>query len=228
MSVVGSLEGAAVADMGCGIGEAGVMFALEGAARVAGVDLNGERIESARALAEECGVGERCSFACGPVEETDLQTQSFDLVFSKGVLQYVDRPRALTEYMRVLKPGGTLILIENLPHNPFVQFQRFVRRARARTPEEKAYEGSIRSYVTRGEFEELSAAFDSVDRRFFHLLSAPFAGLRYGTGVWRPSLLESAAASVDAGVLSVVPFSRRLAWIAAAVHRGKHAGTHRY
>jgi ubiquinone/menaquinone biosynthesis C-methylase UbiE len=228
LSLIGPLEGAAVADMACGVGEASVMFALAGASRVAGVDLNGERIESARVLARQCGVDGRCSFARGSVERTDLEAESFDVVFSKGVLQYVDRPRALTEYMRVLKPGGTLILIENLPHNPFVQLNRFLRRTRPRTPDERAYMGSIRGYVTRREFDEIAGAFDSVDRRFFHLLSAPMAGLRYGTGIWRPSRLESAAARIDAAVLSAVPLSRRLAWIATAVHRGKHTGSHRY
>ena len=220
LSKLGGLAGATVADLGCGTGTASVLFALEGA-RVVGVDIDRARIESARDLARTCGVRRRCSFRCGQAEQTNLDSESFDVVFSKGVLQYLDRPRALAEYVRLLKPGGTLILIEHLPHNPFLRMYRCVRRLRSRTPEERSYVESIRGYLTREEIAGLRCTFEALDSRSYHLVRAPTIGLCQSSEKSWAIRLDAAAARFDAATLSCVPFSRRLAWIVAVACRGK-------
>lgn len=96
-----------VLDVGCGVGA----IALDVAARVApgrvlGIDADPGQIEEARSTAAERGV-ENASFEVGSVYELPREDASVDVVYANAVLMYVpDRPRALAELRRVLRPGG--------------------------------------------------------------------------------------------------------------------------
>lgn len=96
-----------VLDAGCGVGA----IALDVAARVApgrvlGVDADAGQIEAARASAAERGIA-TASFEVGSVYELPAADASFDVAYANAVLLYVpDRPRALAELRRVLRPGG--------------------------------------------------------------------------------------------------------------------------
>ncbi|MEX1255181.1 MAG: class I SAM-dependent methyltransferase [Dehalococcoidia bacterium] len=102
--------GADVLDLGTGVGRWATVLAQRGAARVVGVDLEGERLALARA---------RSSWAVDylrmGVDGLAFPSQSFDVVNSVTVLQHVDRnvkSLAIAEAARVLRPGGHLILFE--------------------------------------------------------------------------------------------------------------------
>lgn len=106
--------GVDVVDVGCGVGA----IALDVAARVApgrvlGVDADAEQIETARASAAERGAA-NASFEVGSVYELPLADASVDVVYANAVLFYVpDRPRALAELRRVLKPGGLAAVVDD-------------------------------------------------------------------------------------------------------------------
>jgi ubiquinone/menaquinone biosynthesis C-methylase UbiE len=106
--------GVDVVDVGCGVGA----IALDVAARVApgrvlGVDADAGQIETARASAAERGA-ENASFEVGSVYELPVADASADVVYANAVLFYVpDRPRALAELRRVLKPGGLAAVVDD-------------------------------------------------------------------------------------------------------------------
>lgn len=58
-------------------------------------------------------------FAVANAETLPFETGSFDIVHSKDSLHHMEAPgRALAEYRRVLKPGGTALIIEANRYNP--------------------------------------------------------------------------------------------------------------
>jgi SAM-dependent methyltransferase len=58
-------------------------------------------------------------FVVANAETLPLETGSFDVVHSKDSLHHMEAPgRALAEYRRVLKPGGTALIIEANRYNP--------------------------------------------------------------------------------------------------------------
>ena len=102
--------GEAVLDLGCGAGfDALVAAQLVGpSGRVAGIDLSPEMLAVARAGLAGTGLA-RVAFAEAQVEALPFPDAAFDVVLSNGVLNLVpDKPRAVRELFRVLRPGGRL------------------------------------------------------------------------------------------------------------------------
>ena len=102
--------GESVLDLGCGAGfDAFIAAQLVGpAGRVVGIDLSPEMLAVARAGQAEAGFPE-VEFREASVEALPFPDTSFDVALSNGVLNLVpDKPAALREIFRVLRPGGRL------------------------------------------------------------------------------------------------------------------------
>ncbi|MCY4631242.1 MAG: methyltransferase domain-containing protein, partial [bacterium] len=96
---------AVVLDVGCGPGTITVGLARR-AGRVVGLDMSAEMVESARSLATREGVG-NATFEIGSAYELPFEDVTFDVVYAHQVLQHLADPvAALTEFRRVLRPGG--------------------------------------------------------------------------------------------------------------------------
>ena len=211
---LGSLEGKRVLEIGSGAGYESVLFALLGAT-VQGYDKRSSAIKDAYALAEHFGVRDRCTFEIGQVDDLPDDDDRYDLVFSKSVLQYTDRPRVIAECQRVLKPGGTLLMIENTPYNPFVNFSRFVRRLKAKESD-MVYLRTIKGYMRCSEALEIVGKMDDGSYRCMHVLTPPVIFMSWSSKLGKLPLHGAAyrlLCGIDRVLLSVIPPMKHLAWI---------------
>jgi SAM-dependent methyltransferase len=124
-------RGLSVLEIGCGLGTDGAQFAKAGA-HYTGVDLTEAAIELARKRFEIAGLpGE---FRVADAENLDFADESFDRIYSHGVLHHTpDTARAVAEIHRVLKPGGRAMVM--LYHRGSYNYRvgiRILRRAGAR------------------------------------------------------------------------------------------------
>ena len=96
-------------DLGCGIGNDAARFA-RGGAGVTGIDLAPRAVELASRNFESRGL---CGqFAVMNGEALDFPDASFDVVYCHTVLHFTPQPgRMIEEIHRVLRPGGTAILM---------------------------------------------------------------------------------------------------------------------
>jgi ubiquinone/menaquinone biosynthesis C-methylase UbiE len=102
-------RGLDVLDVGCGQGIDVCEFALAGA-RVSGIDLTPRHVALAREHVREAGV--TANVVEGDVERLPFEDASFDRATSNGVLHHTpDIGRALREIVRVLRPGGSAVVI---------------------------------------------------------------------------------------------------------------------
>jgi ubiquinone/menaquinone biosynthesis C-methylase UbiE len=108
-------------DLGCGAGHASYALARGGANRVVAYDLSGQMLEVAAAEAKERGHGQ-IEICAGPAEELPFPDTSFDLVVTRySAHHWMNTLGAVHEAARILKPGGTLIVIDVLaPENPLM------------------------------------------------------------------------------------------------------------
>jgi len=104
-----SWRGHDVLEAGCGIATDGAQFAGAGA-RYTGIDFSPTAVRLARQRFEMQGLGGR--FVQGSIVELPFDDASFDLVYSMGVIHHLpDTERAVSEFHRVLRPGGRVIVM---------------------------------------------------------------------------------------------------------------------
>ena len=104
-----SARGLKVLEIGCGLGTDGAQFA-EAGADYTGVDLTEAAVELARKRFETFGVPGK--FQTADAEQLQFDDNSFDLVYSHGVLHHTpDTAKAIREIYRVLRPGGRAMVM---------------------------------------------------------------------------------------------------------------------
>src|SRR5438105_6245451 len=125
-----STRGLRVLEIGCGVGTDGLQFARAGATYT-GVDLTEAAVDLARKNFESARMPGQ--FRVSDAERLDFTDESFDIVYSHGVLHHTpDIEAAVREIRRVLKPGGQAIVM--LYHRGSYNYRigiRVLRRAGA-------------------------------------------------------------------------------------------------
>lgn len=94
-------------DLATGTGSLGRGLAQRGL-KVTGIDISADMIAAARDLDAAAGV--TLDYVLGKAEATGLPAAGFDLVTAACCWHWFDRPRAAAEVLRVLKPGGALVI----------------------------------------------------------------------------------------------------------------------
>ena len=102
-------SGAALLDVGCG---PGVLLRAAATAdrriKGTGLDLSPLRVQQAQ---ERNTGNRRMQFFRGDVQQMPFESGSFDVVYTRMLLQYVaDKEKAVDEMVRVCKPGGTVMM----------------------------------------------------------------------------------------------------------------------
>jgi ubiquinone/menaquinone biosynthesis C-methylase UbiE len=122
--------GLKVLEIGCGIGTDGAQFARAGA-DYTGIDLTEAAINLARTRFAVSGL--KGEFRVSDAEQLDFGDDTFDVVYSHGVLHHTpDIEAAVSEIHRVLKPGGRAMIM--LYHRDSYNYRigiRVLRRAGA-------------------------------------------------------------------------------------------------
>jgi ubiquinone/menaquinone biosynthesis C-methylase UbiE len=112
--------GQRVLDVACGTGIVARLAAprVAPSGRIVGVDLNAGMLAMARDRASESGL--QIDFRQGDAAALPFAAAEFDAVFCQQGLQFFpDKPRALCEMHRVIRPGGVLALSVFAPPSRF-------------------------------------------------------------------------------------------------------------
>jgi ubiquinone/menaquinone biosynthesis C-methylase UbiE len=119
-------------DGGCGTGVCSMALS-EMADEVVAFDLSTGSLRTAQQLAKHLDI-DNIRFENGSLLDIPFPDSSFDLVFSWGVIHHTPDPvRALDELVRVLEPGGTLVLAVYLK-TPLMYVHEAIRFACLRIP----------------------------------------------------------------------------------------------
>ena len=98
---------------GCGEGVTSEWLAARTAATVTGVDPDGERLDVAEARARAREIALPLSYQQAPLDDLPHETGVFDAVVGEPGLAAAPEPaRAVVELARVLKPMGTMVLLQ--------------------------------------------------------------------------------------------------------------------
>jgi lipopolysaccharide/colanic/teichoic acid biosynthesis glycosyltransferase/SAM-dependent methyltransferase len=199
--VAAHAKGRAFLDYACGSGEMTLRAARAGASIAVGLDISDESIRLARGNAEREGLAPVASFVQGDCEATEFPDATFDCIICSGMLHHLDLDRAYSELRRILRPGGRILCIEALAHNPLIQAYRN-RTPEMRTEWESSHILGVPDAVRARRWFRLG------EMRFWHLFDLASVLMR-GSPAAAP--VRALGRIADSVVLRM-PGLRRMAW----------------
>ena len=104
----------AILDVATGTGDMAIMMARHlHAVQITGVDISTGMLEIGRQKIDRLGLGDRIVLRTGDSESLQFPDGSFDAItVAFGVRNFENLEKGLTEMLRVLKPGGRLVVLE--------------------------------------------------------------------------------------------------------------------
>jgi len=99
-----------VLDAGCGTGIFSIIFANKGAEKIIGIDISEGSLRTARHLKKHFSL-ENVEFRKEDMLKLPFEDETFDIVWAWGTVHHTTDPiKAISELIRVLKKGGSLLL----------------------------------------------------------------------------------------------------------------------
>jgi ubiquinone/menaquinone biosynthesis C-methylase UbiE len=118
-------DGGDVLEVAPGPGFLAIEMARSGKLHVTGLDISKTFVELARKNAAQAGV--RVDFRAGNASEMPFAENSFDLLVCRAAFKNFSEPqKALREMRRVLRPGGTGVIIDLRRDTPMTEIQRYI------------------------------------------------------------------------------------------------------
>ena len=122
LSRMGELKGKRLLDVGSGLGESSVYFALQGA-RVTMADISPGMVQAGQKIAKKYGV--EVEGIVSSAEELDVPAESYDLVYIANTIHHVQNRELLFQKIhRALKPGGRFFSFDPIAYNPVINVYR--------------------------------------------------------------------------------------------------------
>ncbi len=117
--------GLEVLDVSSGRGTQAVFYAREFGVDVVGIDIAEEMVAAGKALAATAGVADRVSFVLGDSQALPFEDGRFDVVINECAVGIPDdSQRVLDEMVRVVKPGGRIVIHESTWRAPMSEDEK--------------------------------------------------------------------------------------------------------
>ena len=130
---LGDIKGKRLLDVGCGLGEASVYFALLGA-EVTSSDLSQGMLDATTRLAYVNGVFVNQHIASAEDLKLSIDDK-FDIIYAGNLLHHVNIEDTLVRIKMHLAPGGVFVSWDPLAYNPAINIYRAMA-TNVRTPDE--------------------------------------------------------------------------------------------
>lgn len=154
--ILGNIKGKSLLDVGCGLGEASIYFAMLGA-NVTASDLSDGMLSVTSKLAKVNGVSVKTHLASA--EDLNLKKiDKFDIIYMGNLLHHVDISSTINKIKPHLKNNGVFVSWDPLHYNPIINIYRIFAK-NLRTPDEHPLKIKDIKLFTKN--------FDMVETKYF-------------------------------------------------------------
>jgi ubiquinone/menaquinone biosynthesis C-methylase UbiE len=200
------VAGRAVLDYGCGTGDWGLMLASEGS-NVTFLDLSPVAIQVTKCRAAASGVTDRVRGVARDASDLScFRDEEFDLIYASAAVHHTLKyPGALEELLRVLRPGGRLVLAETYGNNQLLNMARRLGWKLRGQAEEQGEEIVFNDAHIRMLRERMTQV-DAAPMNLLAMAKRMFRG-KFESAVVRGTV--GALEKLDAGILKAAPWLGR-------------------
>jgi 2-polyprenyl-3-methyl-5-hydroxy-6-metoxy-1,4-benzoquinol methylase len=223
-AALGDLRGRALLDVGCGLGEAAVYFALQGA-RVTATDISPGMCDATRRLAAANGVDVVTHVSAA--EDLGLaKDRQFDIIYTGNTLHHADLAAMLDSILPHLKPDGVFASWDPVAYNPVINIYRAIA-TKVRTADEHPLRLRDVHEVT-GRFERAEVKWFWLTALLIFMIMAVVQFRSPNQERYWKKVIEEAdrwawlyrpLAALDRGLLKILPFLAPLCWNVVIVGR---------
>ena len=167
--LLGQSSDKVIVDLGCGSGENIPLLAKRGAAHVIGIDISPDLLSVAAERLRQSDT--KAELREASVYDTGLQSESVDAIFCIALLHHLDLAKARNEILRILRPGGVMVVMEP------VRDSQVYDRLRKVIPTDSAEVSSYERPLRTSEIYEFAAGFEQSRSRRFRLPFIPLLDL---------------------------------------------------
>ncbi|NJN67786.1 MAG: methyltransferase domain-containing protein [Chloroflexaceae bacterium] len=111
-------------DVGCGTGRPAVQIARKTGAHVTGITVSRSQVELATDYARTSGMGDRVHFERISAMEMPYADATFDAAMAFESIFHMDRARVCEQMVRVVRPGGRVVIADGVLYSPMTDEQR--------------------------------------------------------------------------------------------------------
>ncbi|HTO02632.1 MAG TPA: class I SAM-dependent methyltransferase, partial [Opitutus sp.] len=229
---LGDLRGQTLLDVGCGLGEASVYFAMEGAI-VTATDISPGMCNATQRLAAANGV--TLTTHVSAVEDLGLKPgQLFDIIYTGNTLHHADIEETLDNILPHLKPEGVFVSWDPVAYNPIINLYRSIA-TKVRTEDEHPFRlRDVRAVTSRFTTSEVSWFWLTTQLIFILMVVAQFRSPNQER-FWKKVIDEADSwawlyrplAALDRGLIAVLPFLGPLCWNVVIVAKSPRVGVDR-
>jgi 2-polyprenyl-3-methyl-5-hydroxy-6-metoxy-1,4-benzoquinol methylase len=214
---LGDLRNRTLLDVGCGLGEASVYFAMEGAL-VTATDISPGMCRLTSRLAARNGVNVTTHVSA--IEDLGLNpTQQFDIIYTGNTLHHADIKATLENILPHLKPDGVFVSWDPVAYNPIINIYRAIA-TKVRTEDEHPLRlRDIRAVTSRFASAEVSWFWLTSQLIFILMVVAQFRSPNKER-FWKKVIDEADSwawlyrplAALDRILIKLLPFLGPLCW----------------
>jgi ubiquinone/menaquinone biosynthesis C-methylase UbiE len=121
------LDHPSILDIGCGSGVPTMELARLSNGQVVALDISQSSLDELESKIESAGLSNRIKTVKGTLFEIDFPDEAFDILWSEGSIHFIGFDRGLREWRRLLKPGGFLIVHDEI-RNLALKLSQILRR----------------------------------------------------------------------------------------------------
>jgi 2-polyprenyl-3-methyl-5-hydroxy-6-metoxy-1,4-benzoquinol methylase len=223
---LGDLRGRTLLDVGCGLGEAAVYFAMEGAI-VTATDISPGMCEATQKLAAANSVTLQTHVSA--IEDLGLGDRQFDIIYTGNTLHHADLSAMLDNILPHLKPDGMFVSWDPVAYNPIINIYRAVA-TKVRTEDEHPLRlRDVREVTSRFQHAEVKWFWLTALLIFILMVAVQFRSPNKER-FWKKVIDEAdrwawlyrPLAAIDRGLIAILPFLGPLCWNVVIVAKCPH------